>query len=469
MNKLWLNQQWFGKYTNRVSIGSMFGIMFVYGTLLLMIGYTNVALTQITGLKGKEAVLLAIPQSIGLIVGTLSFRYLLSRFNIRWILSGGYLLALVCLILISQLDKITGATGVNIAQSNKNGALAAFTVLSFFMGLGISGSSPISSIYLSSIFKDKQRSIALSISNGVYGAGAGIIPLAAAAAIYNIQNESGAPFNHIRFFYYIAIGMAAIGLIISLMSYYKYEAMSLSTKNMDEELDKKLESKEAVKKNLSTKKIFTRALIIVIAIYVFYMITETISNYGLTNLIIGQGGGSSDKATNITATQCFGLFLLTQGLWRCVSGFTVTKWFRYRSFLTYSIALVITAFIIVLSGALKSNINIGFLVAVILGFGLGNIWPIIFAYAANINHEKSAVMGLGINITSMMMIPVTQAISGTLLGQDPISISVLIIVSGVLALSLIWILSFYLIKAGQPNSDDVRKHSFPLFKNKLKK
>ena len=78
-------------------------------------------------------------------------------------------------------------------------------------------------------------------------------------------------------------------------------------------------------------------------------------------------------------------------------------------------------------------------------------------------------MGLGINITSMMMIPVTQAISGTLLGQDPISISVLIIVSGVLALSLIWILSFYLIKSGQPNSDDVRKHSFPLFKNKLKK
>ena len=469
MNKLWLNQQWFGKYTNKVSIGSMFGIMFVYGTLLLMIGYTNVGLTQITGLKAKESVLLAIPQSIGLIAGTLSFRYLLSRFNIRWILSGGYLLALVCLILISQLDKITGATGANIAQSNKNGAIAAFTVLSFFMGLGISGSSPISSIYLSSIFKDKQRSIALSISNGVYGAGAGIIPLAAAAAIYSIKNESGAAFTHIRFFYYIAIGMAAIGLLISLMSYYKYEAMSLSTKNMDEELNQKLESKEAVKKNLSAKKIFTRALIIVMAIYVFYMITETISNYGLTSLIKSQGG--NDKAASITATQCFGLFLLTQGLWRCVSGFTVTKWFRYRSFLTYSIALVITAFIIVLSGALKANINIGFLVAVILGFGLGNVWPIIFAYAANINHEKSAVMGLGINITSMMMIPVTQAISGTIFqsGQDPVGISVLIIVSGVLALSLIWILSFYLIKSGQPNSDDVRKHSFPLFKNKLKK
>ena len=443
---------WFSEKKQPRTIGVVFSLMFIYGSLLLMVGYTNVGLNQITGLNGRETVWLAIPQSIALTVGTYCLKFFLKKFNIRTIFFCGYSLVLVCLILISQLDKISGATGTDPSTTTKHTALGLYIVFTFFLGLGLSPTSPINSIYLSTIFRGKKRGFFLSASNGVYGVGGGIIPLAAASAIYNLQNNGSAEFSTLRFFYYIAIGLAALAILIALVANYKQAEQTLTIKDMTDTVDK------TVTKS-THKTFFVTAVILVVIMYIFYMLPETFSNYSFTNFVKGE---NADKARSITATQCFGLFLVVQGIWRCVSGFTVTRWFRFRTFLTYSVLFIIAGFAILASGLLNNNANWGFLVAVLIGLGFGNMWPIMFSYASAINNEKAAFMGVAINITSMAAIPVFQLLAGGL--TNPRTEAIVALCSAVILLGMIWTLSTYLKRSGQPHVDDTRQHTFPLAK-----
>ena len=443
---------WFSEKKQPRTIGVVFSLMFIYGSLLLMVGYTNVGLNQITGLSGRETVWLAIPQSIALTVGTYCLKFFLKKFNIRTIFFCGYSLVLVCLILISQLDKISGATGTDPNTTAKHTALGLYIVFTFFLGLGLSPTSPINSIYLSTIFRGKKRGFFLSASNGVYGVGGGIIPLAAASAIYSLQNNGSAEFATLRFFYYIAIGLAVLAILIALVANYKQAEQTLTIKDMADTVDK------TVTKS-TRKKFFVTALILVVIMYIFYMLPETFSNYSFTNFVKGEKG---DRARSIAATQCFGLFLVVQGIWRCVSGFTVTRWFRFRTFLTYSVLFIVAGFAILASGLLNNNANWGFLVAVLIGLGFGNMWPIMFSYASAINNEKAAFMGVAINITSMAAIPVFQLLAGGL--TNPQTEAIVALCSAVILLGMIWSLSTYLKRIGQPHVDDTRKHTFPLAK-----
>ena len=155
------------------------------------------------------------------------------------------------------------------------------------------------------IFRVKKRGFFLSASNGVYGVGGGIIPLAAASAIYSLQyNNNSAEFATLRFFYYIAIGLAVLAILIALVANYKQAEQTLTIKDMADTVDK------TVTKS-TRKKFFVTAVILVVIMYIFYMLPETFSNYSFTNFVKGE---KNDRARSITATQCFGLFLVVQGI-----------------------------------------------------------------------------------------------------------------------------------------------------------
>ena len=73
-------------------------LMLCYWFVLLTIGYTSQGLLKITGLAKNQAILLALPQSVALICGTLAMMAVLKWFNIRTIIFSGMLLALVIIM-----------------------------------------------------------------------------------------------------------------------------------------------------------------------------------------------------------------------------------------------------------------------------------------------------------------------------------------------------------------------------------
>ena len=104
-------------------------LMLCCGFVLLMIGYTSQGLLKITGLAKNQAILLALPQSVALICGTLALVAVLKWFNIRTIIFSGMLLALV---IISQFGQIAGRTVVPFPTAAHHKALATFVVADFF-------------------------------------------------------------------------------------------------------------------------------------------------------------------------------------------------------------------------------------------------------------------------------------------------------------------------------------------------
>lgn len=83
-------------------------LMLCCGFVLLMIGYTSQGLLKITGLAKNQAILLALPQSVALICGTLA------------------------LVIISQLGQIAGRTVAPFPTTVHHKALATFVVADFF-------------------------------------------------------------------------------------------------------------------------------------------------------------------------------------------------------------------------------------------------------------------------------------------------------------------------------------------------
>jgi MFS family permease len=49
-----------------------------------------------------------------------------------------------------------------------------------------------------------------------------------------------------------------------------------------------------------------------------------------------------------------------------------------------------------------------FIVAILFGLGVGNLWPIIYGYAIDIDPNRASFIGMAVNIVAMFWIPVTQ-------------------------------------------------------------
>ena len=288
-----------------------FFIMFSYGLMLLMIGYTSYQISQqLFGKKNNVGLqlLTALPQAFGLLLGAFGLKPLMPRVNIRTIMVAGMALALPAIIIISQLDKFTGTTGKDINQK----AVGAYLPLNFLFGLGISICSPVTSTYLGTVYTGKTRSYLVSGINGLYGLGAGFIPLVFAGLIYN--KSHGTPdFNGIRPFFYISLAFCVLTLLSSLLLDYRFTPESLSVGSGEKKSVNTGASSHAPSK--SNKNL----LVIVACIFLFfffYLIFETGANYGLAGKYIDQSSleDKVKKSNTVHMIRGLGLFFFLQGV-----------------------------------------------------------------------------------------------------------------------------------------------------------
>ena len=381
------------KKTSKMNISVIlcFAIIFIYGSLLLMVGYTQAGLAKVLFPKhGSYIVYLLLAQSFGLIASTLLLSKLLAKMNIKYIFMVGMMGAAIMLTLISQIDRLS---------SNHIVLISIFIIFSFILGLGIGPISPLISTYLSAIYSGHKRTTMLSVSNGVYGIGAGIIPLVASAAIIKLaQNSSGTGggLGPVRFFYYIAIVLAVLGAIAGYFIDYRHTAQSTSSKIIGKD-----------KKSFSILK----PLIFAIAIMSAYMIAETIANYMFVNVANDTvaTGVIAKQNVKIHAIQGFGLFVMVQGLWRTFSGLFVTPHVKKRYFILISALIMLAGFSWIMGGGLRHTYGI-YAIAILFGLGIGNLWPAIYSYAIDIDERRASYIGMAINITSMVWIPLTQLV-----------------------------------------------------------
>ena len=367
-----------------ISVILCFVIIFVYGSLLLMVGYTQAGLANVMFPPHHTSyiVYLLLAQSLGLIASTLLLSKLLAKMNIKYIFMAGMMGAAIMLTLISQIDKLS---------SNHIVLISLFIIFSFILGIGIGPVSPLISTYLSAIYSGNKRTTMLSVSNGVYGIGAGIIPLVASAAIIKLGGEG---FNAVRFFYYIAIVLAVLAAVAGYFVDYRHSAQSTSSKIIGKD-----------NKGFNIWK----PLMFAVAIMSAYMICETIANYMFVNVATDTAGTITKQNVKIHAIQGFGLFVMVQGLWRTFSGLFVTPHVKKRYFILASALIMLAGFSWIFFGGLRHTYGV-YAIAILFGLGIGNLWPAIYSYAIDIDERRASYIGMVINITSMVWIPLTQLV-----------------------------------------------------------
>lgn len=288
-----------------------FFIMFAYGLMLLMVGYTSYQISkQLFGEKKGIGLqlLTALPQAFGLLVGAFSLKPIMPRVNIRTIMVAGMALALPAIIMISQLDSLTGKTGKDVNQK----AIGAYIPLNFLFGLGISICSPVTSTYLGTVYTGKTRSYLVSGINGLYGLGAGFIPLFFVDFVYD--KSSGTPnFGEIRPFFYISLTFCILTLLSSLLLDYRFtpESLSVGAKKASVTTDNSSHQQSKLNSTLLT------TFGCIFLFFFFYLIFETGANYGLANKYINQSGIKDKlvkKNNDKHMIRGLGLFLLLQGI-----------------------------------------------------------------------------------------------------------------------------------------------------------
>ena len=302
---------------------------------------------------------------------------------------------------------------VYTASSPQHKAAACIFILLFFMGLGIGLSSPVTMTYISTSYKGKQQSMLLSVLCGLFGIGGGIVPLAGAHAIYKgtttpKANTDGITLDltkvaHVsQIFYFVAAAFAILALTSALFFNYRC-------------LQHKLSRKKDTKKRYKIKKksVFYFALFLSMATIVSYLICETTSNFGLTQFIhVPDASGADPDSNKWILIQIFGLYAFIQGAWRIISGMFIVNRMRYKSFIYLSSFLIIASFVFIASGWLQYNYKLGYLIAVMLGIGIGNTWTIIFSYGITMDNQKAGLISSYINVIAMASILFTQLADG---------------------------------------------------------
>lgn len=444
-----------------LSVAAGFLLFFFYGALLLLIGFTNSGLQGLTGLEHSQTIILAVPQSVGLITGTVCLKWLLQKTNIRNLLFVSYLFTISCLVLISQFDRVMGVYNTpldHLTQTQKTNNLVVFCVITYIYGLSISMTSPIISTYFSAIFKGKMRSTMLSTSSGFYSIGGGAIPLIAAKFIISLNAKGG--FNEIRYFYYLATGAAVLMLLSSLLINYRHKTEALSFK-FDTAQQKIPDNEITTTLNQFNRRNYLWACGLIILSFIFYMLSETIVNYAFVSKI-GYGGSANNPTQQIKIylTTGFGLLLFVEGLFRIIGGLTFTRWFKFKTILTFN-GICIFIGLALLSIQVKfHSVAIIYLSAVFLGAGIGNSWPILFAFGSGVNNYKASLTGVLMNIVSMMTIPLFQIISAF---TPALVLTILGALAGILMIFLVWVIVLYLRKIGISHPDEVTSHSKPVF------
>lgn len=434
-----------------------FFIMFAYGLMLLMVGYTSYQISQqLFGNNHNHSVrlqlLTALPQAFGLLVGAFGLKPLMPRVNIRTIMVAGMALALPAIVTISQLDKFTGTTGKYVNWK----AVGAYIPLNFLFGLGISICSPVTSTYLGTVYTGKTRSYLVSGINGLYGLGAGFIPLFLTDFVYGKSN--GTPdFDAIRPFFYISLVFCILTLLLSLLLDYRFTPESLSVGA--EKTSVTTDNSSHQQSKLNSTLLITFGCIFLF--FCFYLIFETGANYGLAGKYINQSGLEPEvkKENTIHMIRGLGLFFLLQGIWRAVSPLIFKK-VRYRFFILFSAVFVFAGYLILAVDGLSHNVKLIYLVAILLAIGIGNMWPIIFSFVQSSYEEKRSILGLACHICTAISIILSIIIANFMLAAEynDAAKQVFCWLSALLGFAIFGLMTFlyqFLKKQGIENSDEM--------------
>ena len=371
--------------TSNIKLISSLIVMFAYGTLFILIGYTQAGLLELLfDDYSSQMVYLATSQTIGMIIGSIISIKLIRKLNIKYIIFSGMMVSALMLILISELNHMS---------SNKTILITLFLLFSFIMGMGISSASAVVLSYISKVYKSKKRMKVLSVSNGLFGLGGGFIPLFGAKIIVNLDKNG---FEEMKYFYYIAIVVAILGAIAGLFINFKNDEI-----NKNDQLNSKNVNNSIIRK----------PLIISSVLIAMYIIGTVIMNYMFVDISTVALGDS--KKFLVKVIQAFGLYLIVLGFWRIISGLWITPRVKIKNFILFSAIFMVIGFIFIISGIL-SSIHMVYFVAVIFGIGIGNLWPLLLAYTVNIDEKKAAGLSIYVSAFTMSSIFVSQVFIATL-------------------------------------------------------
>ena len=383
-----------GKYLHKIGIPASFLVMFLYGSLLLLTGYTEAGLSAAifkTNHYVPTFAWLLLSQSIGIIIGNFITGKLVDKINTRYILFGSFLISSLNLIATANIIHFSSLVSLRIFY---------FLIFSFILGICIGPINTLISILFGTLYVGSKRTIMFSSVQGMYAIGLGAIPLIFAHTVINIKNQTN--FLETQKFYYIATSFAILGAIIGLLVNYKHSTQHSSSKILNEETHGK---------HINIKK----ALFFSLTLVVFVMVVETVVNWSFVRIsknIISHGDPNffnNNAKISINILQAFGLMLVVQGLMRPLTSIFIFPYIDKKWYVLFSAILLVIGFSWITLGAFKHIYSI-FIVAVILGMGIGNIWPVLFTYSVSLDNRRSSFIGIIFNIISGATLPITQII-----------------------------------------------------------
>jgi len=379
----------------KIAIVCAFLASIIGGSLLLMVGYTQGGLSTVMGLSDTDKVFIPLGQSIGLIITTFTLSRIISKVNTRILFFVASIITLISISLIAFLDKIIPAVAVGHVNA---GRLVYFEIFSMLFGTGIGLISPLVSTFLCAQYTGKKQATMLSAVNGAYLIGAGMIPLIFSSFVVKTSGQS---FGDTRKFFFIAMGLAVALGIVGFFMNYKHTKQQSSSKIIN---SKSAQVDESIK--------LMNPLKWAIILMAMYMFAETVVNYQYVNQatkIHTPTNGVISTIDNLNIFRAFGLFLTVQGLWRAISGLYVMPKIKSSIFILSSLVLGAIGMIMIACGLLEHMWAV-FVIAAILGIGIGNLWPAIYVYSTALDQKRVTFIGMSINIISMAMIPISQLI-----------------------------------------------------------
>lgn len=356
-------------------------LMTIYGSLFLMVGYTQilVAKTLFTGnpANDKYMPLMLVPQMIGLYFGSILYGFFIKKFNLRWVYMMFFAIAGISVLIIAFLDQY---------GSNEIALIFIYIIFSFLFGIGIGPVNPLISMFIGDVFTGERRVRLLGIINAFYGLGAGLFPLVFSSLILKLSH--GGSYEGARIFYLIAFALAIVGVGVGFFIKHKF---SVDKPNIDNSTIK-------TKQNLPSENDYKKPFWFCFLLMTMLFVIATALIFNFTQFIVAARSKPIANSWQIVAIQAFGVYAVIQGVWRTVSGLWISKKMSAPSFLFLSLFITLIAVVIIFAGALKYEAGV-FIVAILLGLGLGNVYPVLFNYALelNINHKiyLSRQMGIG--------------------------------------------------------------------------
>ena len=372
---------------------SLYIHMFLYGLILSMLIYTQSGFKHYLNIHGSFYFYVSI-QTIGIVLGSFLVIILIKYLwiNIYYFLI--YINIFIFYMLIAYLNHLT---------TSKELQKSLFALFEFFIGLSIGQILTVTLILFNInkkivISKDKKFKRMIFI-NGIYYLGASFLPLFFSNIIIKITTDDN--FKIIWYFFLVS----SIFIICGSLLCFLYPSQKIKVSREIKHLMKKFNHK-----NDSTKSRFKYHMFYVLISFMFlYMLSVIIIEYNFIPYISLHT--SNNKGHKIEYIRSYGLLVLVQGLVNIFASI-VFKIKKLLSHLVFHITFLIC--ILIIFELLKIKfIYEYYLFAVLIGFGLGTIWILLYLMIVFFVGKKySIIFAYMINIGNAIFIFLGQILSG---------------------------------------------------------